>query len=233
MKSVLPRFSTGLRWRWLRGAAVPPPQPARTTTAASAAALAGARTLEDHEDRELFVRREAVVGARIDEHGVPLRDRHGLALDLEDAAALEHDVHLVVLVRLLAVRLRRDEDVDAELDARRLVDDLVAAAGRAEPLDRTPHTEGMHGSDVTGLANTNGALEGRRSRWMRRTFQPVCLDRRGRAAAGHRRLLARALRPSHSGSPATRTSGGAPLPVPRRGCGRRPRHSGRAARAPG
>ena len=59
-----------------------------------------------------------------------------LALHFERPAPLEHDVHLVVLVRLLAVGLRRDEDVDADLEPRRAVDDLVAAVrGDEPPLD--------------------------------------------------------------------------------------------------
>ena len=47
-------------------------------------------------------------------------------LDLEDTAALEDDVDLVLVVRLLAVRLGSDEDVDPDLEARGAVDDLVA-----------------------------------------------------------------------------------------------------------
>jgi hypothetical protein len=57
-----------------------------------------------------------------------------LSFHLENAAPVEHDVDLVVGVRLLAVELRRDEDVDADLESRRGVQDLIAAVARLEPL---------------------------------------------------------------------------------------------------
>ena len=50
--------------------------------------------------------------------------------------ALEDDVDLVVLVRLLAVGLRRDEHVHADLEPGRRVDDLVAAAPLLQPALR-------------------------------------------------------------------------------------------------
>ena len=86
-----------------------------------------------------------MVGAGLDEDGGALAHRDALALDLEHAGSLEHDVDLVVLVRLLAVGLGRDERVDADLEARRLVDDLVAAAGGAELRRDFPDTERVHG----------------------------------------------------------------------------------------
>src|SRR5947209_19782698 len=86
-------------------------------------------TREDDEHRELLVRAEAMIGAGRHEDGVPYRDRVLGAFDLEHAAPLEHEVDLVVVVRLLPVRLRRDEHVDADLKPRALVDDFVAAAG--------------------------------------------------------------------------------------------------------
>ena len=58
--------------------------------------------------------------------------------------SLEDDVHLIVVVRLLAVGLGRDEHVDAELQSGRLVDDLVAAAGGYEPFLNLPDPEGVH-----------------------------------------------------------------------------------------
>ncbi len=64
-----------------------------------------------------------------------------LAFDLEGARALEHDVDLVVLVRLLAVGLRRDEDVHPDLQPRRLVHDLVAAVAGGQPLLYFPDLE--------------------------------------------------------------------------------------------
>jgi hypothetical protein len=82
----------------------------------------------------LLVRREAVVGAGLDENGASLTDSHLLALDLQRAGALEHDVELVVLVRLLTIRLGRDQDVDADLETGGVVDDLVPSTGLVEPL---------------------------------------------------------------------------------------------------
>jgi len=54
--------------------------------------------LEDHEHAELLVADEAVLGAGRNEDGVPLAKLDVLSLDLEHAAALEHDVDLVVIV---------------------------------------------------------------------------------------------------------------------------------------
>jgi hypothetical protein len=90
-----------------------------------------------------------MVGASLHEHGASFRDRHGLALDLEDAAAFEHDVDLVVLVRLLAIRLGRHKHVDAELEARRFVDDLVAASGGYETFLDLRDAEAVHRGDPT------------------------------------------------------------------------------------
>jgi hypothetical protein len=46
-------------------------------------------------------------------------------------------------VRLLAVGFRRDEHLDAELEARRLVDYLVVAAGGYETVFDFPDTESV------------------------------------------------------------------------------------------
>jgi len=62
-----------------------------------------------------------------DEERVAETSLDSLALDLEHTASFEDDVDLVVLVRLLAVRFRSNELVDPELEAGRLVQDLVAA----------------------------------------------------------------------------------------------------------
>src|SRR5262245_27592572 len=86
------------------------------------------RARDSDEDAEVLVAREAMVGSGRDERGLALPHLDRLTLDHQDAAALEHVVELVVGMRLLAVRLRRDENVDADLEPRRLVDDLVAAA---------------------------------------------------------------------------------------------------------
>ncbi len=84
-----------------------------------------------------------MVGPCTDEDGASLRELDRLALDVEDAAPLQHDVDLVPLVRLLAVRLRGHEHVDADLDAGGLVDDLVASVPRGEALSHMADVEGV------------------------------------------------------------------------------------------
>ena len=71
--------------------------------------------VEDHEHAQLFVGAEPVNRPGRHEDGVPLPQVHRLALDVELPGSLEHHVDLVVVVRLLPVRLRCDEHVDAEL----------------------------------------------------------------------------------------------------------------------
>jgi hypothetical protein len=73
-----------------------------------------------------------------------LADLDLLALDLECAPPFEDDVHLVVHMRLLAVGLRRDEHVDADLEAGRLVDDLVPASRLLEPAPRHFDVQRVH-----------------------------------------------------------------------------------------
>jgi len=68
-----------------------------------------------------------MVGAGRDEDRLPFDERNGGSVDLERSAAFEHHVDLVVGVRLLLVWLWSDEHVDAELEARRFVGDLVPA----------------------------------------------------------------------------------------------------------
>src|SRR5512132_872892 len=69
--------------------------------------------LEDHQHTELLIADEAVLGARRNEDGIAFAKFDLLSLDLERAAPVEDDVDLVVLVRGLAVWLRRHEHVDA------------------------------------------------------------------------------------------------------------------------
>jgi len=107
-----------------------------------------------------------VVGARLDEDGVAFLHRHGRPLDFQHAATFEHEVHLVVCVRLLAVSLRCDEHVHAELEAGRVVDDLVAAARGAKLLDDGFDAEGVHGLDAT--ANGRLGVVSERARPLRR-----------------------------------------------------------------
>jgi len=109
-----------------------------------------------------------VVGAGLDEHRVAFLDRHLGSFHGQDAAALEHDIYLVVLMRLLVVRLRRDKDVHAELEAGRIVDDLIAAACGAELLDDRADAERMHGPDATGSNVAHMAASDERARPLRR-----------------------------------------------------------------
>ena len=88
-----------------------------------------------------------MLGVRGHEDRLPRGDGERGALDREDAAPLEDDVDLVVVVRLLPVGLGRHEHVDAELEPRRRVDDLVAAAGRLEPRPDLLDLERVRGRD--------------------------------------------------------------------------------------
>ena len=90
--------------------------------------------LEDHEHAELLVADELVSGAGGNEHGVALPQLDRLGLRPPGCRALEHDVDLVVGMGLLMVGLGSDENVDADFEAGRLVDDLVAAVGGRETL---------------------------------------------------------------------------------------------------
>jgi hypothetical protein len=67
-----------------------------------------------------------MLGAGRDEERVADTSLESLAIDLEHTASLEDDVDLVVLVRFLTVALRGNELVHPELEARRLMEDLVA-----------------------------------------------------------------------------------------------------------
>ncbi len=68
-----------------------------------------------------------MVGAGGDEDRVPLAEVGLRPLDVQRASSFQDDVHLVVSMRLLAVRLRRHQNVDADLEPGRLINDLVAA----------------------------------------------------------------------------------------------------------
>ena len=67
------------------------------------------RAVEDDQQGELLVCREAVLGAGGDEDGLSLLERYRAAFDLEHAGALEDDVDLVELMGLLPVGLRSEE----------------------------------------------------------------------------------------------------------------------------
>jgi hypothetical protein len=104
--------------------------------------------LEDHQHAEMFVGREAMLGSGFDEDRGALSDGNLFSLDFEDACALEDDVELVVLVRLLPIGLRRDETVDPDLEAGGLVDDLVATAGLTKPFLDGCDLERVHATNL-------------------------------------------------------------------------------------
>ena len=75
-----------------------------------------------------------MLGARRDKERHAFGECGRRILDLEDAASLEHDVDLVFVMGLLPIGLWSDEHVHADLESRRAVHDLVAAA----KLDQRP-----------------------------------------------------------------------------------------------
>jgi hypothetical protein len=89
-----------------------------------------------------------------DERSLALVELELRSLHLERARAFEDDIDLVVLVRLLAVWLGRDEHVDADLEARRLVHDLVAPAGGGEPALRLRDVEALLGPQTAAFRNS-------------------------------------------------------------------------------
>ncbi len=100
-----------------------------------------------------------MIGPRRDEQRASLLQRRLGSLDLEHAGSLEHDVDLVVLVRLLAIRLGRDQHVDANLEPGRGVHDLVAAALLAQLLTGRFDIERMHGRTVACDAQSVANLD--------------------------------------------------------------------------
>src|SRR5262249_53503043 len=107
-----------------------------------------------------------------------LLERSRDTLDLEHAAALEHDVDLVLLVRLLPVGLGRHQHVDADLEPRRRVDDLVSATPFEERPARLVDVEGVHREEPTPC-DARGV-----------TFDLDALFQPGGAASGWRRMPA-------------------------------------------
>jgi hypothetical protein len=93
----------------------------------------GALFVEDDEEDDPFEVFEVVVRTSGDESGAALLERKHLVLHPQRPASFEDEIELVPFVRFLAVGVRRGEEVDADLDSRRLVDDLVPAG--SESLD--------------------------------------------------------------------------------------------------
>ena len=94
-----------------------------------------------------------MLGAGGDEEGVSFLGRKALALDLEHAAPLQNDVDLVVVVRLLAIRLRRNEPINLELEAGRPVDRLEAAGQQLAP--NAAEMSAAHEREPTTIANVS------------------------------------------------------------------------------
>jgi len=92
-----------------------------------------------------------MIGAGLDKDCRPFVQGNLLALDLEDAPALEDDVQLVVIVRLLSVGFRGYEAVDTDFEAGGLVDDLVPTAGLTEPLLDSCDFECVHVANLLHL----------------------------------------------------------------------------------
>jgi hypothetical protein len=82
-----------------------------------------------------------MLGAGLDEDGVAFGHGKNLTFDFERAASFDDDVNLVIGVRLLRVRVRRDEHVDADLEPAGTMDDLVAAVARLESALRLADSE--------------------------------------------------------------------------------------------
>jgi hypothetical protein len=82
-----------------------------------------------------------------DERRLTFLELDRLARELEHAAALEHEIDLVVLVRLLTVWLGRHQHVHPKLEPRRLVYELVAAVCGCQATLGGADVEGGHGRE--------------------------------------------------------------------------------------
>src|SRR5262249_15361214 len=112
-------------------AALRPPAPASSARAGSRLPL-----LEEHEDAQLLVADEAVLGSGGHEDGMSLAELNLLPLDLERAPALGADVALAVVGGGRAAGPRRAEQIAADREPGRGVAALVTAdAGSQPPLD--------------------------------------------------------------------------------------------------
>jgi hypothetical protein len=101
------------------------------------------RLVEDDQDAKALIAHEPMLRARLHIGGASLLELDLFVFDLERAPAFEHDVDLVPFMRLLAIRLGGDENVNADLQTRRLVHDLVATVTCAETLGDVKHIEGV------------------------------------------------------------------------------------------
>jgi gamma-glutamyltranspeptidase/glutathione hydrolase len=102
------------------------------------------RAVEDDEQGEVLVGGEAMLVARCDEERTTLLESGRDALDFENASAVEDDVDLVEIVGLLAVGLGRNQHVDADLETRRRMDDLISAPSLGKRLAGLVHVERVH-----------------------------------------------------------------------------------------
>lgn len=101
------------------------------------------RFLGDHEHAQLFIGAEAEVGPGRDERRATFTKLELLSVDVKRAGALEDDVDRIVRVRPLLVRLRRYKHIDADLEPRRFVDNLVAAVGGTKVRSCAVDVEGV------------------------------------------------------------------------------------------
>jgi hypothetical protein len=92
-----------------------------------------------------------MLGVRLDEDSASLSYGCLLTLHLEDARALEHDIKLVVFVRLLSVGLWSDQHVDTDFEAGGFVHDLIATAGLAKPFFDGCDFKSVHAANLMHL----------------------------------------------------------------------------------
>lgn len=92
---------------------------------------------EDDEDAQSFVTREAVISTRGHEGSLSLSDRGRLTLYGEHSTTFEHDVELIVLMRLLPVRLGRNEAGVISEAADRRCGETLRSASRVVPRNPT------------------------------------------------------------------------------------------------
>lgn len=133
----------------------------------------------------MLVGSEAMLGASRDEQGHAFRERRRGILHLEDAASLEHDVDLILVVGLLPIRFGCDKDVHADLESRRAVNCLVSAATRDE------RAAGRVDVERVGLSRHETSLTAPRCDAMRVNLDFDALFEPGRAnPSGWRRMPA-------------------------------------------
>jgi hypothetical protein len=87
---------------------------------------------ENREHGQVLVGAKEVVSAGGDERRMAFAKLELFSTDLERASPFENDVELVVVVDALAVGLRGDERVDADLEPGRFMNELVTSVSGAQ-----------------------------------------------------------------------------------------------------